>query len=637
MLSPHSRRVRHIGLVALLLSAGLAAAADAPATPFVQVTEWRDGDWSARVTHRSAPDPQSTFTADALPADGQPAPAWGMRFKLEPANDERQSVLGALLLHKSVYAPATSGPVASVTVSDAGRVVDGRGRIVCRIAVVQDGRVYTSLNENFERAEWTARSAGPLQAKDFGELDPDSPRGDMNRRSNPDFSAKGAPMQFGIWRMLRTTRAAGLAFHEAIDNWTVTLQPGDATSAAVPAVEVDDRLRELTAEQQRGYALDALRRFDRDYDERRYLDRNDNRTLIWNESKLLQGYAWAFEAGGDRAYADRLFAHAREIWARRSDRQGVSDEIRGRSMPAWCTDHYTAPRQHAMLAGAGMLTFPMLHAAYLAQRDPRLAADYADVSRVAVREAIETLDAFDDVWRDGPGAGEGYYKDFRGVDAARARVLMDGLRDGPDAGLYVEPYDVLPLPFNMQNAAGRSYVMLWLLTGEARFRQRAERLATFFRNRLRIDGDAFVWAYGVHRGIHDAEDTSHAGLNVEFVVLCHRAGLVFSDQDLARFAATAKRISFGANGLRSYIDGSDRQFRREPMLYGWLGLGVHDHDFRLRALAWYDQDWSSGGSRGGQAAAGALAAGTLAFAPWTPLSSPLPAGELVALPAARLP
>lgn len=615
------------GLLSLVM-VGLAQADSIPDEPWLHVSQWQEADWSLQVTHispQAEPDAKAgAFAALALEADGQPAPAWQLQFAVPPAADQQPATLGALLLHTQAYDPAKSGALATVTVEDQGKVLKGQGRIICRVAVVQAGRIYTSLNENFEQQAWTDRTVGPLQARDFGELDLTSTRGDMNRKSNPDFSANAPPLQFGIWRMLRTGRKSGLTYHEAIDEWRVILKSNEAAQGEPPAVQIGEHLRQLTPQEQRDLALAAVARFNRDYDERRYLDRNDNRALIWNESKLLQGYAWAFEADGQRVHLDRLFAHAREVWARRSDRQGVVDEVRNRLMPAWCTDHYTAGRQHAMLVGAGMLTYPMLHAAYLSQRDPQLAESYAQLSRQAVLEAIESLEAFEYAWRDGPAEDEGYYKDFRSVEPGKALRLMEGLQGGPNAGLHVEPYDVLPLPFNMQNAVGRSYVMLWLLTGEKRFATRAERLARFFKRRLQLDGDAYVWPYGVHRDVNSAEDTSHAGLNIEFVVLCHRVGLVFDQEDISRFCATARRVSLGAGGLRSYIDGSGNDFHRAPMLYGWLGLGMFDAEFRLRALAWYEADWATGGSREGQAGAGALAASTLEPMAWQPVASPLP-------------
>ncbi len=255
-------------------------------------------------------------------------------------------------------------------------------------------------------------------------------------------------------------------------------------------------------------ALEQFKLHDDQIKPHAYLKPNtDNKLLAWAESYVLMSFVSAYEGTQDIAYLDRVFEHAAIIMANRDDRQNRKDEIRGKIMPAWSTGAYTKGKRYAWNVHAGMITYPIARACYLVRRD-KLGIETDDM----VKLLTESVDCFDPDWRDGPVDNEGYYHapSLKGV-----------------------------LPYNQQNATGRTMVMLWMITGEQKHRDRAAKLAYYFKNRLRTIGEGetarYDWSY---RGTSGSEDLSHAAINADFAFVSYRAGIVFDPQDMHRFART---------------------------------------------------------------------------------------------------
>jgi hypothetical protein len=127
---------------------------------------------------------------------------------------------------------------------------------------------------------------------------------------------------------------------------------------------------------------------------------------------------------------------------------------------------------------------------------------------------------------------------------------------------------------------GRTYVMLWLLTGELRFRRRAEMIARYFKTGLRPLGDAYDWPYWDVKP-QESEDISHAAISVDFAFQCYRAGLVFDERDMKRFVGTLRRIYGGKAGYHEWINGTgDIGGKLSRQAGRWLRLGYLDSQVR---------------------------------------------------------
>ena len=248
--------------------------------------------------------------------------------------------------------------------------------------------------------------------------------------------------------------------------------------------------------------------------------------LAWGESYVLLGYQAMYEGTGDQRYLKRLLEHIRRILANRGDRLGLRDEVRGKTMPAWLTSHYTEGKQHAFLVHAGMITYPMARLAFVLRRDPQLASQHGPVIEKILADVAQTVKAYEPEYRDGPGEGEGYY-------------YCPGLRRD--------------MPYNQQNALGRTIVAMYLATGDEWYRRRAEKLARYFKERLWLENGRYVWSYWAHSP--GSEDISHAATNVDFAFDCYRAGIVFTLSDMKCFIGAFHHVA-RPDGFAGNVDGT---------------------------------------------------------------------------------
>lgn len=175
----------------------------------------------------------SDWTASAVPG---PAPT-------VPSHDEEQVASGGnpgtyrrmtlqipagtgsvLVFHSSQtarYDPPSQGAIKVVDYSE--DCLDFDGDLVyteSRMAIEQDGRRFVSDTVGTcSKSGWSAApSRASLRAEDFRQFDgPACPSG----ASCPDFSASGAPLRLGYWRI--TFGAPGDAGTHGIDNWKVTV------------------------------------------------------------------------------------------------------------------------------------------------------------------------------------------------------------------------------------------------------------------------------------------------------------------------------------------------------------------------------------------------------------------------------
>ena len=273
----------------------------------------------------------------------------------------------------------------------------------------------------------------------------------------------------------------------------------------------------------------------------------------WGEAHLLLAYVLQYEATAETRYLDTFLRRFRLLLSLRDDRRGTRDILRGRVMPAWGSVRFSQGQHTCFIVHAGMLLFPAASFLDLAAKSPVLRARYAGEIEELARAVTETVAAFDDEWHEGPGDGEGYYTDVA----------------------YGGQY----LPLNQQNCLGRVMLRMLSTTGSAAYRERAERLAVYLKNRLilRPDG-AYQWQYRPpqHPPFDGpAEDISHAAMNVDYAALCHQYGIIFTREDLTRMAATFLQVIRRAPGrFADYVDGSGDENLYANVIAYWGNLAV---------------------------------------------------------------
>ena len=283
--------------------------------------------------------------------------------------------------------------------------------------------------------------------------------------------------------------------------------------------------------------------------------------LAWQESYILLSYVTMYEAFRDIAYLDKAMERIDQVFKVRADRTATRDLIRERVLCAWNSTRYTQGQSYAWLVHAGMITYPAARAAYLIRQDPGMEEKYVAKARDYIRYIEEVIHAFDSSWREDNEKNEGwYYEDY--------------LKHGA--------------PFNMQNAMGRTLIALWLATGKDEHRLRAEKLANFFKNRLKLVENRYEWSYEARGG--NAEDISHAAIDVGFAFDAYRAGLVFTRSDMTRFVHVFEKCTDGDAGFTKYIDGKG-DLTNSAAMGGWGQLGYIEPKLRHTLYKYYVKHW----------------------------------------------
>jgi len=301
--------------------------------------------------------------------------------------------------------------------------------------------------------------------------------------------------------------------------------------------------------------------------------------LAWNVSHILNAYVLMYEATGDAKYLDALPSYADRIFYNRADRWGIPDELRGRVVKGWTSRRYqTGDKTFCWMGHAAATVLPIVRWSYYVKKDPQLAAKYGEKADAYVRQAAETILDFDTDWRQGPGADEGHYLGLYDEKYASSPHKPGGIQDEP-------------LPYNYHSLAGRLFVWLYLATGDERFERRAAMIARFEKNRMRVEGDTYAWAYAAYRHDKAYEDTGHASLTMSFPLEAFKAGIVFDEADVRRIVN--RFLAWCPEGLEkmpTYMDGSGDTGKDHNMTR-WAILARHDERVRQRAYDYMKARW----------------------------------------------
>lgn len=246
--------------------------------------------------------------------------------------------------------------------------------------------------------------------------------------------------------------------------------------------------------------------------------------LSWGTSYAMMSYLVMFRATGETHYLQRLVWIADGVLAQRDSERGVAD-WRGESNPCWQATSYGDDVPYCWAVHSGMIAYPMAELAVVLRDHPELA-------EIPSWDGV-TLGA----------KADGY------VEAARAAAAVhepSWREDGPDRGYYIFPADASftgrpgqPTPLNMMNAMGRLHAALAEATDDATSRDRVRRLANhLLRWTTTTAAGGYAWNYWPETYSAPGEDISHAAINVGFADRAARAGIVFGDAHLSRFATT---------------------------------------------------------------------------------------------------
>jgi hypothetical protein len=345
---------------------------------------------------------------------------------------------------------------------------------------------------------------------------------------------------------------------------------------------------------------------------------NENAALAGAESYLMEAYALMYNTTRDPYYLKKLAAHADSVHQWRDDVRGVRD-YRNISDACWRNRRYTEWELANCCDGlacvdyvpccwvldSGMITYPMALFARIVLLDPELHDVLAFDGQTLLEKAgtflhrvDETILAHEYQWSDGPGLDEGYY-----LIPADCPVIC-GAPEAPH-GMALPMF-----PWNMQSGMGRTLAVMSEVTGDALYRERAERLARHYHGQLQCHlqpdsllpcapciapGEAFVWDYWDYYpyGVPQlGEDISHATLNVGFASVAAAQDMIFSRADMERFVATfTDLVMSGEATVHNTVGGCGDAPHPAFAIGGWMGLLPWDDAFQIyfTSQAIYDE------------------------------------------------
>lgn len=298
---------------------------------------------------------------------------------------------------------------------------------------------------------------------------------------------------------------------------------------------------------------------------------NDKGGLAWGLSYRMMSLNEMFRATGDRKYLRENLRCIREVLDATDERLGKKLWT-GRIVKAWGCDRYAERGRAVFAVHTGIILAPILEFLVLAKSDDEFRGEIE--AEKILSEAQEALGVHDAQWRKGPGEGEGHY-----VGLEQEEVCEDR-----------------PLPGNRLSAMGWALWLSWGVSGNITHRENALAIGRYIKNRLTPSPDgAYYWPYWLPeepvtgelpRDSIQGEDTSHAGLTVELPLVLGFEGMVFTREDMTRFARTVTNgfARLGGGVLVSRITGQPDG--PEPLHYiggvtRWLALaefipGVRD-------------------------------------------------------------
>lgn len=271
------------------------------------------------------------------------------------------------------------------------------------------------------------------------------------------------------------------------------------------------------------------------------------RFLCWNEGHFQQALLDLWELTRDRRWLALALDRMEGVWAlRRKDDTGTP-------MPTWINDLETGVPCTLV---TGVILWPITRALRLIHEDPALAEFHGRIRGWIPR--VEAALAFhDDEWI----------------------AFPDG------SGMHIEPYPKGPrrvythpaVKGSRINPLNREYLYTLAMMELNRFKPHAEYArkirmsALFFKNTSDWSHERWVWEYEIGRYPACGEDLSHAACQLEFVHACVRDGVVFTEADLEKMAATLAHLIYRLGDVPcEYLRGLRPSFNCSAALWGRL-------------------------------------------------------------------
>jgi len=262
----------------------------------------------------------------------------------------------------------------------------------------------------------------------------------------------------------------------------------------------------------------------------------NERFLCWNEGHFLHALLNLWELTQDRRWIALALDRIEDVWSAREQQPD------GAFLPTWINDLETGVP--CTLVTGGIL-WPITRVLGLIHETPAL-AEFKNQVRGWIPLAEAALAFHDDEWI----------------------AFPDG------SGMHIEPYQKGPRRIYTHsdvrgsriNPVNREYFYTLAMMELNRFKRHPEHIrkiwmnAHFFKQNSDWTEDRWVWEYEIGRYPACGEDIDHGSCQVEFAHQCARDGIVFTEADLGKMAATVAQNIYRhgdvpCNDIRGYHPG----------------------------------------------------------------------------------
>lgn len=294
--------------------------------------------------------------------------------------------------------------------------------------------------------------------------------------------------------------------------------------------------------------------------------------FAWHAAYGMNGFLDRYEATGDTVFLDWGVKYYDALIARMAE---GPDGYKGWIGPFeyndkyWCDAHVS----DAILF-EGILNF-----GFTVTRDPTLQQKYGAKVRqyveLAKKEVIGKWDARGTWHEDGPF----------GVYVAWDKYGMPSQYKNWTVKQECATHSSLSLPFNKQMDVGVVALRIWQITGEAKYKQRAEKIFGFMKSRMQKYKDRYHWNYFEPGGQWDlAEGPEHSrhwvGVHPErnyqtgevaSILTAYNAGIVFTAEDIQGIVNTNLKMMWNQDRQKPLFANSNADLKGEVTTAAFAG------------------------------------------------------------------
>ena len=283
----------------------------------------------------------------------------------------------------------------------------------------------------------------------------------------------------------------------------------------------------------------------------------------WASDSFVKGY----EATGNTSFLDWGMKYYDALIAKMAV---GPDGYKGWIGPFEDNDKYFADDH----VGDAVMFDGLLEFAWVVTRDPKLKAKYGAKALQYVKEAkrsfFEKWDSRGTWHEDGP---YGVYTQWDKFGMPGEYKNWIPRADCPSSGVT--------LPFNKQDDIAMVALRIWQITGEEKYKQRAEKIFGYTKSRMQRYKDEYHWNYWEPGGQWDLSGTpptrhwinTHGGRNYQSgevvnIFRAYNAGIVFTEDDLRGILNTNLKVMWNGDEQKPLFGNSNIDLMRVPPVYG---------------------------------------------------------------------